>query len=94
MINEVLIVIVALVLLILIVSLLVLLKKKNSNNDDNISILDIDDIGVSTNDSEFSYGYEKEATIVMNPVTDEQIKEEVTEKKEQQTQDKEEETNK
>ena len=83
--NEVLVVIVALVLLILIVSLLVLLKKKNSNNDDNISILDIDDIGVSTNDSEFSYGYEKEATIVMNPVTEEKDEKVNEEEKEEET---------
>lgn len=68
--NFVIIGILVLILLIIAIILIVLSKKKNKDKDKEIlpSILDIKDIGVSANDQEFSYGYEKEETIVMQPI--------------------------
>lgn len=49
------------------------LSNKKKNNEDNTSILDIHDVGVPNNSemNDFSYGYEKEETIVMNPIDEE-----------------------
>ena len=48
-------------------------NKKNKNKEPEASILDVDEVGVPNTSElqDFSYGYEKEETIVMNPVTDE-----------------------
>lgn len=59
---------VVVVLLIVIIAIVVGKKKKKKNSEKPASILDVQNIGVSTNNQEFSYGYEKEATIVMDPV--------------------------
>ena len=47
--------------------------KKDKNKEPETSILDVDEVGVPNTSElqDFSYGYEKEETIVMNPVTDE-----------------------
>jgi hypothetical protein len=58
--------VVAVVIILIIVAILIT-KAKNKNKEPEASILDVDNIGVSDN-HEFSYGYEKEATIVMDPV--------------------------
>lgn len=61
-------IIVAIVIIIAIILIVLLSKKKNKNSETPASILDVENIGVSTNNQEFSYGYEKEETIVMQPV--------------------------
>ncbi len=69
--KEVLIpIIVCVVLVILFIILVVSLLKKPKNKEDEISILDINEEGVpnSSEDTNFSYGYEKEETIVMDKV--------------------------
>ena len=63
------------ILIILIIVLIVVSKNKNkikANSEPEASILDVDEVGVSNTSElkDFSYGYEKEETIVMNPVTD------------------------
>ena len=64
------------ILIILIIVLIVVSKNKNkikANSEPEASILDVDEVGVPNTSElkDFSYGYEKEETIVMNPVTDE-----------------------
>lgn len=61
-------IILTIILIITIILTVLLSKKKNKNKEVPASILDIQNIGVSTNNQEFSYGYEKEETIVMQPV--------------------------
>ena len=72
--NKIIIGIAIIVLIIVIVIIAIISKsKKDKNKEPEASILDVDEVGVP-NTSElqyFSYGYEKEETIVMNPVTDE-----------------------
>ena len=63
------------VVIVLIVIIAIVLKGKNKSTEETHSILEVDEVGVS-NDSDFSYGYEKEETVVMNPVTEETKKEE------------------
>ena len=67
---------------IVIVSIIVI-KKSNKKNEADPSILDINVEGVSK-DSDFSYGYEKEETIVMNPVDENINQNEINEKEEQE----------
>lgn len=43
-------------------------RSKTKSKETESSILDVNDIGVSNNNQEFSYGYEKEETIIMDPV--------------------------
>lgn len=62
-------IIVGIVLTILAVIILILINNKSKNKEIPASILDVQNIGVSTSDQEFSYGYEKEETIVMDPIT-------------------------
>ena len=64
------------ILIILIIVLIVVSKNKNkikANSEPEASILDVDEVGVPNTSElqDFSYGYEKEETIVMNPITDE-----------------------
>ena len=54
-------------LALIIIIIIVIASRKNKNKEPEASILDVNDIGVNDN-REFSYGYEKEATIVMEPV--------------------------
>lgn len=61
-------IIIAVILIFAIILIVLLSKRKNKNKEIPASILDIQNIGVSTNNQEFSYGYEKEETIVMQPV--------------------------
>ncbi len=67
---NLLIVISIIVMIIVIISLCIVLvsKSKKKVQEPSSSILDVNDIGVSNNTQEFSYGYEKEETVVMNPV--------------------------
>lgn len=71
------------ILIILIIVLIVVSKNKNkikANSESEASILDVDEVGVPNTSElkDFSYGYEKEETIVMNPVTENNIKNEET----------------
>ena len=61
-------IVVAVLLVIAIVMMIILLKSKKKEKEVPASILDVQNIGVSTGNQEFSYGYEKEETIVMDPV--------------------------
>lgn len=61
-------IVVAVILIFAIILIVLLSKRKNNDKEVSASILDVQNIGVSTNNQEFSYGYEKEETIVMQPV--------------------------
>lgn len=72
--NKIIIGIAIIVLIIVIVVIAIISKsKKDKNKEPEASILDVDEVGVPNTSElqDFSYGYEKEETIVMNPVTDE-----------------------
>ena len=72
--NKKIIGIAIIVLIIVIVIIAIISKsKKDKNKEPEASILDVDEVGVPNTSElqDFSYGYEKEETIVMNPVTDE-----------------------
>lgn len=60
--------VVAVILIFAIILIVLLSKRKNKDKEVPASILDVQNIGVSTNNQEFSYGYEKEETVVMQPV--------------------------
>ena len=69
---------IAIIILVIVIAVIVAIvskNKKNKNKEPEASILDIDEVGVPNTSElqDFSYGYEKEETIVMNPVTDENI---------------------
>ncbi len=74
MLNNKIIIGIAIVVLIIVFIIIVLISKnkKNKNKEPEASILDVDEVGVPNTSElqDFSYGYEKEETIVMNPVTD------------------------
>ena len=61
---------IAIVVLIIVIIIIGIISK---NKKPEASILDVDEVGVPNTSElqDFSYGYEKEETIVMNPVTDE-----------------------
>ena len=65
----------AIIVLILVILIIAIISKskKDKNKEPEASILDVDEVGVPNTSElqDFSYGYEKEETIVMNPVTDE-----------------------
>lgn len=67
----------AIIALLIIIVIIVLLKRSKKDDEIPASILDVDKVGVSDN-NEFSYGYEKEETIVMQPVSEEKTEEENT----------------
>lgn len=72
--NKIIIGIAIIVLIIVIVIIAIISKsKKDKNKEPEASILDVDEVGVPNTSElqDFSYGYEKEETIVINPVTDE-----------------------
>ena len=72
--NKIIIGIAVVILIIIIIIIAIISKnKKNKNKEPEASILDVDEVGVPNTSElqDFSYGYEKEETIVMNPVTDE-----------------------
>lgn len=61
--------VIALLIIILIIVIVSIIKSKRSKNEPSASILDVNLDGVpDSNDRTFNYGYEKEDTIVMNPV--------------------------
>ena len=66
---------IAIVVLIIVIIIIGIISKnkKNKYKEPEASILDVDEVGVPNTSElqDFSYGYEKEETIVMNPVTDE-----------------------
>lgn len=62
----------AVIVVIAIIVAVVMIKNKNKKDKEaEPSILDVQEPGVSEN-QEFSYGYEKEQTVVMQPVTENQ----------------------
>ncbi len=67
MISIILIALAVIFFIAIIITVIVINSRKNKNKEPEASILDVADIGVNDN-HEFSYGYEKEATIVMDPV--------------------------
>ena len=75
MLNNKIIIGIAIAVLIIVFIIIVLISKskKNKDKEPEASILDVDEVGVPNTSElqDFSYGYEKEETIVMNPVTDE-----------------------
>ncbi len=66
--SSILVIIVGLIVLIAIILFIIFIKNRKKVEEKPMSILDIENIGVSENNQEFSYGYEKEPTIVMSPV--------------------------
>ena len=68
--------IIPIVVILIIILIVYFIKKSRQNKEEPTSILDVNDVGVSIDNSDFSYGYEKEETIVMNPVNKEEQKEE------------------
>lgn len=74
MLNNKIIIGIAIAVLIIVFIIIVLISKskKNKDKEPEASILDVDEVGVPNTSElqDFSYGYEKEETIVMNPVTD------------------------
>ena len=67
---------IAIFIVVFILLLLVISKGKKKNNEQEASILDVNEVGVPNTSElkDFSYGYEKEETIVMEPVVDEKNK--------------------
>ena len=75
--NLVMIICAAVALLIIIISI-ILIKKSKKDDEESASILDIDAVGVPDS-KDFSYGYEKEETIIMQPVEEPKKEEETKE---------------
>ena len=67
---------IAIFIVVLIIIILVIYKGKKKNREQEDSILDVNEVGVPNTSElkDFSYGYEKEETIVMEPVVDEKNK--------------------
>ena len=67
---------IAIFIVVLIIIILVISKGKKKNSEQEASILDVNEVGVPNKSElkDFSYGYEKEETIVMEPVVDEKNK--------------------
>ena len=59
------------VVIAIIVAVVMIKNKNNKDKEAEPSILDVQEPGVNEN-QEFSYGYEKEQTVVMQPVTENQ----------------------
>ena len=77
---------------VIIIIIMVLIFNRRKNTESEASILDVNEVGVpSTLDAnDFSYGYEKEETIVMNAVNenqDEKIDEETKVEEEKNTEE-------
>ena len=82
--NNYILLIPMVVLAIIIIAIIIYLIKKSKDKDEtSTSILDVNEVGVPSS-SEFSYGYEKEETVVMNPINEETISKENTEEKERE----------
>lgn len=75
--NYMLFIPIAIVVICIIAIIIYLINNSKKNKEETTSILDVnDEVGVSPG-ADFSYGYEKEETIVMNPLNQEsEIKEE------------------
>ena len=71
--NIIIGIVAALVVIFIIILIIIQKNKKGKYKEPEASILDVDEVGVPNTSElqDFSYGYEKEETIVMNPVTDE-----------------------
>mgnify|MGYP000628903532 CR=1 FL=1 len=82
---------IAIVVLIIVIIIIGIISKnkKNKNKEPEASILDVDEVGVPNTSElkDFSYGYEKEETIVMNPVTENNIKNEETKENKEESED-------
>lgn len=58
---------IALAAILLIIVIVKVISGSKKDNEVTSSILDVDEVGV-TDSKDFSYGYEKEETVVMNPI--------------------------
>lgn len=65
--NYMLLIPMGIVLIFIIIIIVYLVKRSKKTDEQPSSILDVNEVGVPTS-SEFSYGYEKEETVVMNPI--------------------------
>lgn len=72
--NYIILIPVVIIALIIIAFVIYLVANSKKEKETPASILDVNEVGVPSS-SEFSYGYEKEETIVMNPVTEEKKEE-------------------
>lgn len=73
--NYIILIPVIIIAIIIIAFVIYLVTNSKKEKETPASILDVNEVGVPSS-SEFSYGYEKEETIVMNPVTEEKKEEE------------------
>ena len=65
--NYLLLIPIAIVLIFIIIIIVYLVKRSKANDEQPSSILGVNDVGVPSS-ADFSYGYEKEETVVMNPI--------------------------
>ena len=65
--NYMLLIPIGVVLIFIIIIIIYLVKRSKNNDEQPSSILDVNEVGVPSS-SDFSYGYEKEETVVMNPI--------------------------
>lgn len=67
--NYVLLIPIAIVIICIIAIIIYLISKSKNDKEEATSILDVNEVGVPSS-SDFSYGYEKEETVIMNPVNE------------------------
>ena len=73
--NYLLLLPIGIVIICIIAIIIYLINNSKKNKEETASILDVnDEVGVPSS-SEFSYGYEKEETVVMNPVNESSLEE-------------------
>lgn len=65
--NNLLLIPIGIVLIFIIIIIIYLVKRSKKTDEQPTSILDVNEVGVPSS-SDFSYGYEKEETVVMNPI--------------------------
>ena len=82
--NNIIFIPIIIIALIVIAFIIYLITNSKNNKEPSASILDVNEVGVPSS-AEFSYGYEKEETIVMNPVTEEKTDESSTSKEEKES---------
>ena len=81
--NYILLIPIAILAIIIIAIVIYLIKKSKDKEETSTSILDVNEVGVPSS-LDFSYGYEKEETVVMNPINEETISQENNEEKERE----------
>ena len=75
------------ILIILIIVLIVVSKNKNKNKANNEPEASIFGVPNTSELKDFSYGYEKEETIVMNPITENNIENEEEKNNKEESED-------